>query len=422
MSTSTSSKRKKKRTAGKPKWLPGPIYTFMNPRGISNSEFVFRTLWVLGVFIIAWPLLFAPGMTGDEFIGITYPSAIGWRIGLITLFMVVGAVVDLIVYRGRKASTLFLPFVLLFVLTILMFTVSGPFIQFIGGTGGAVGLWAFKIGGVLAILMNGWLVWRIWGVGEGDAQVKHQTNAVERLEGVFAAAKAASVAADRRLTDQRAVEARAKRTLDDAESAQEKATKALPKAQEKFDVAHKAGLDLKDQAVKDAKDTLKLEQGILDNFDNNKSNQALKLSDRAKYDRKRQKLEDKVNVADTGLKRAKVNLKRAKTIAEKTPEGRKLTRAKKALEVAQTAFTEAQKAHTGAQAATKTAEATFEGAKKFKENREKELESARQGLASNKARAATNLAAWWFGTVMLLLGTWVLYSSWYGWVLVEIVG
>ncbi len=418
MSGTTTSLGKKKRNK-KPAGLRGAVYKWMNPRGISNSEFVFRTLWVLGASFVGWFLLFIPGQVGGEFIGVTYPSAMGWRIGLITVFMIVGVVFDLIIYRGRKASTLMLPFALLTVLTFLMFTFSGPLIQFIGSTGVATGLWAFKIGGVLALLFNGWLVWRIWALGDKDPQLVNQESSVERLEAVFAAAKAAYTAADVALTNQRTVEATAKATLDSAETAQETATKALPKAQENFDTAHKAGLDLREQVVKDAKDTLKTEQGILDNFDNNKSNQTLKITDRAKYDRRRQVLEDNVNVADTKFKRAKLTLKRAQNRANLTPEGKKLKKAKDTLEAAQNAFTDAQKAHSGAEAATKIAESTFDAAKLSKDKSEKELESARQGLASHQARVATSLAGWWFGTAVLFIGTLVLYSTWFGWVLTE---
>jgi hypothetical protein len=392
----------------------------MNPRGISNNEFVFRTLWVLAVSFVGWFLLFVPGLVGGDFIKVTYPTAIGWRIGLITVFMIVGVVFDLIIYRGRKASTLMLPGLLLIVLTLLMFTLSGPLIQFIGSTGGAAGLWAFKVGGVLALIFNGWLVWRIWSLGDKDSQLVNQEGSVQRLEAAFATAEAAYIAANGALTTQRdTTEKNAKDALDQAEDAEAKAAKALPKAQEKFDNIHKAPLALKEQNLKDAKDDLKLEQGLLDNFDKNKANQALKIANREKYDRKRQKLEDNVNVADTNEKKAKLALSRAQKAAEATREGRSLKRAKDKLEAAQAAFIEAQNTHTGAQAATKTAEATFEGAKTNKVKRENELKGAREGLTAHQARASTALRGWWFGTVILLICTWVLYSSWYGWVLNE---
>jgi hypothetical protein len=399
---------------------PGLIrraYNRVNPRGISNTQFAIRVLSVLAVVVIGTIALNAAG-SGNEFIIINYPVIAKWIIFFLNIGLLVGVLADLILSkRWQQPASLVVPSLLLvsLLLIIALFwdgwlgvatqaVLTGPF-------GAAVG----AVGGFAALVLNGWLVWRIWGLGHTSPEVASRQAIVERLRGQLTPLQDIRDTADGLLKT--AVQAKAARTteLADAEGDLTEANKRLLEKQTAFDAAHKATIEAAKTRVSNAQAELSEEQKLLANFESRSV--LLKRDDPIKYNADRNPLAGKVTLAEDEVIRAEQALRQATTDTEATAEGTALASEKSEVEAAEKAVSTAQTALGGATTDHAAKESAFKTANGAFTDKEKELQGAEAGYTTHQLRANSARRGWIFGTILLFAGMAVCYLGWFGVVL-----
>lgn len=399
------------------------VYNRFNPRGISNTQFAVRALSVLAVVVIGIIALSAAGI-GGEFITLTYPVAAKWIIFFLNVGLLVGVLVDLVVSkRWQQPASLVVPGILLgaLLVAILLFWEGWLGVATLAVLTGPLGAFVGVISGVVALALNGWLVWRIWGLGHTNPQVASQQAVVDRLRLQLTPLEDARNTADTQLTSADATKRDCQQELDDADDALKRANKRLDKKQQAFDAAHKSTLETAAKRVSDAKELVAAEEAILEKFEKRPDKVKLKLSSdpakKAQYDAEHDALLVKVADAEDELTKAERAQKRAKTAADASTEGTALARAKSKVEAAEKAVSDAQTALGGAKADYAAKQAAFTSAEHAFTKKEKELHGAEAGLTTHQLRANGTRRGWIFGTIALFAGMAVGYLGWFGVVL-----
>lgn len=384
-STATSTSASSRRQI--PKWI--------NVKNLNPLEFSIRAITSIIFVVVVWIVLVAQSF--GENAAITFPRDIGMTVTVATILLSLWPIVSAVRSKNWIAIVLLVGLVV-----IEIFLVSNV-TRWFGQLGLAQSLWDFKVLGVVAIILNAWLVFRLGsGTQKSDPEFEEHASAVKDAQVKLTAAEDRSGIVVEELRVHEENRNKLRKDLDDQKTKLSNISTDVGKWEKK----------LADTTEADDVATLTKEQTVIET----ELSEAKRAASKNKKDIA---LQTEVKRLEQERSDVAAQVATAQKKMDDSRESRKLISLRKDQKNITRKHDELDKDHKLSKKACENTKETLKGVTAVVDKAKEALKQAEENRDAYAASTPGDSRGWWLKTVIILLVMLVFYTSLYGMVLTE---